>query len=842
MASPTRAALGEGSHDVMPRWLSLAKLPGVITRLSMQVKTRLAAVLSVTVVVGAAGWATVGLAGPAGATTGTSGGTWGLSQPVPGLAALTTPPASGSGAIKAITCTAPGDCVAVGYEVSGSGSAATDVPAVVTETAGTWARPQQIGGTAGTNAELAKVSCADAGDCTATGAYNGSDGRGHAFYATETASAWSTATPVSEAGQPTGTYSAIAGVSCPAAGYCAIVGNYATSRTSTVNGTTTTSTTDVPFTLDEAQDSWGTPQPVPALASLPSGETSAVLLGVSCAVPGDCTAGGAYLRASSAVSTAQPFVISESDEPDGTWGSPQQVTGLSSGVITTISCPGASDCTAAGFYDDSSSRAQAFTVDEQQGSWGPATLLASSSLLDAYSNLALGCSSAGNCVLADTAAIRMDNGEYAGAVADSETSSGRWGPLAPVAGFPDITTDPGIDLPQSYPTGVSCAPGGDCTIVGYYDSGKMPDSIQGFAVTTSGGVVGNEQPVLPATAAEPQDADLSCPQTGFCTLAYSLSGTPELVTEATGATVTLKASAPRMTYGSEPAETLTATVSGADGRMPTGTVTVTRPSGTTLCTITLTGGTGTCTLPTPGFTGSTPPYTSTYNDAYTLTAIYSGDPDHVPASGTTTVTVAQAATTTALSVTPFKVTYSGKGLTLTFAGSVTSFAGAPTGTTSVLINGSQRGTCEGTALSDGKNTCTTPVGTLPPGRYPVVLWYNGSTDFATSTSVTHYLTVSQAKTTTTLSLSKSPVTYGHENQERLTVSVSHAGSVYPTGRVTVKAGSTTLCTISLSKGTGSCTLSASKLKAGTYQLSASFPGNSDYLKSTSSSKTLKVAK
>ena len=180
-------------------------------------------------------------------------------------------------------------------------------------------------------------------------------------------------------------------------------------------------------------------------------------------------------------------------------------------------------------------------------------------------------------------------------------------------------------------------------------------------------------------------------------------------------------------------------MSGADGGTPTGTVTVTGPSGRTLCTITLADGTGSCVLATPGFTGTIPPNTSSYNGAYQLTATYSGDGNYVAASGTATVTVAR------------------------------------------------------------------------------------------------------AKTTTTLSLSKSPVTYRHENQERLTVSVSHVGSVYPTGSVTVMAGRTTLCAIRLTKGTGSCTLIASKLKAGTYHLWASYPGNSDYLKSTSSSKTLKVA-
>ena len=309
----------------------------------MQIKRRLAAIVSVALVVGAASWATVGLAGPAGAAT-EPGGTWGPSQPFPGLLSK-TPLVSGSGAITAITCTAPGDCVAVGYEVPPSGSVATDVPVVVTETDGTWGSPLEIGGTtglgSGTTAELTKVSCSDAGDCAAAGSYDGSGGGLQAFYASETNGTWSTATAVKDAGQSTPAGTRIAGVSCTTAGYCTIVGNYTTDSTSTVNGTTTTTVTDTPFTLDEAQGSWGTPQLVPALASLPQGDASAILQGVSCAGPGDCTAGGAYLSAHPTLGTTQPFVISESD---GSWGSSAQlVTGLPSGEITTISCPDATD-------------------------------------------------------------------------------------------------------------------------------------------------------------------------------------------------------------------------------------------------------------------------------------------------------------------------------------------------------------------------------------------------------------------------------------------------------------------------------------------------------------------
>lgn len=65
--------------------------------------------------------------------------------------------------------------------------------------------------------------------------------------------------------------------------------------------------------------------------------------------------------------------------------------------------------------------------------------------------------------------------------------------------------------------------------------------------------------------------------------------------------------------------------------------------------------------------------------------------------------------------------------------------------------------------------------------------------------------------TTGLTLAKTAITYGHETAEKLTVSVSHAGSVYATGKVEVKSGSTVVCTITLNNGTGSCTLTARRL-------------------------------
>ena len=82
---------------------------------------------------------------------------------------------------------------------------------------------------------------------------------------------------------------------------------------------------------------------------------------------------------------------------------------------------------------------------------------------------------------------------------------------------------------------------------------------------------------------------------------------------------------------------------------------------------------------------------------------------------------------------------------------------------------------------------------------------------------------SMATPKTALKLSAAMVTYGDEGVEHLTVTVSpqHSGST-PTGTVTIKTSTTTLCVIKLSSCEESCTLYAKKLKAGTYTLVATY--------------------
>ena len=84
-------------------------------------------------------------------------------------------------------------------------------------------------------------------------------------------------------------------------------------------------------------------------------------------------------------------------------------------------------------------------------------------------------------------------------------------------------------------------------------------------------------------------------------------------------------------------------------------------------------------------------------------------------------------------------------------------------------------------------------------------------------------------TTTTLSTSAFSVAAGQEQQERITVTVAPLTGGTPTGTVTVSASGSTVCTITLSGGHGSCTLRASQLPKGNYLLTANYGGDGSYL-------------
>jgi hypothetical protein len=122
----------------------------------------------------------------------------------------------------------------------------------------------------------------------------------------------------------------------------------------------------------------------------------------------------------------------------------------------------------------------------------------------------------------------------------------------------------------------------------------------------------------------------------------------------------------------------------------------------------------------------------------------------------------------------------------------------------------------------------------------LVASYEGSNGLSRSSSGVTLLTVAKADVRTAFKLSAAKISYGHEQVERLSVTVSPQFSGSPTGRVRIGASTTTLCEISLSSAKGSCTLSPKKLKAGTYHLVAFYGGSRNFIGSTSATETISI--
>lgn len=86
------------------------------------------------------------------------------------------------------------------------------------------------------------------------------------------------------------------------------------------------------------------------------------------------------------------------------------------------------------------------------------------------------------------------------------------------------------------------------------------------------------------------------------------------------------------------------------------------------------------------------------------------------------------------------------------------------------------------------------------------------------------------------------VTYGNEQVEKFRVKVSGSapGTGTPTGYVVVESGTKILCSIHLYRGKGSCSSAAKALAPGLYKIVAHYAGDSNFMSSTSSPKTLLV--
>lgn len=131
--------------------------------------------------------------------------------------------------------------------------------------------------------------------------------------------------------------------------------------------------------------------------------------------------------------------------------------------------------------------------------------------------------------------------------------------------------------------------------------------------------------------------------------------------------------------------------------------------------------------------------------------------------------------------------------------------------------------------------CTLTAGTAMAG--PASGSY-GSAGVSTDSHVR-----SQLPTSTALTLSAARVAFGHEQTERLTVTVTGPDGIAgdtPTGQVTITAGSVVVTTVTLVGGSGNVMLTATQLPPGIYRLIASYGGDSANNASASSAQPLAV--
>jgi len=295
---------------------------------------------------------------------------------------------------------------------------------------------------------------------------------------------------------------------------------------------------------------------------------------------------------------------------------------------------------------------------------------------------------------------------------------------------------------------------------------------------------------------------------GSSTYAGSTSAVLSETVEKAATSVALATSINPSAFGQS--VTFTATVSSTGGT-PTGTVTF-ESNGASIGTGTLSGGKATLSTETlPVGTNS-------------ITAVYGGSGDFFGKTSTAVSEVTKAVTTTTK-------LYSGTnpakyGQLVTFTAVVApEFSGTASGTVTFKDGTTVIGT---ETLTGG--VAKLDLSDLGVGSHSITAAFNGSADFAKSTSAVLTETVNPATTSTSVTSSLNPSTDG--SSVTFTAKVTPGSGPVATGTVTFKNGTTTLGTGALN-GSGEATYATKTLTVGTHSITAVYGGSADDSTSTS---------
>ena len=212
-----------------------------------------------------------------------------------------------------------------------------------------------------------------------------------------------------------------------------------------------------------------------------------------------------------------------------------------------------------------------------------------------------------------------------------------------------------------------------------------------------------------------------------------------------------------------------------------------------------------------------------------VTAVYNGDASFgASTSNAVTESVQQAQSSTTVIADLNTVSY-GQAVVLT-ATILPQISGTASGP--VSFNDFSTSTNLGQVVPVG-NVAHLTTSTLSPGAHPIVAIFQGDANLASSNSPSYTVNVVRASTSTTLSTSASPATFGQT--VTLTATVVPGSGSGETGLVAFQEGATMLGIVDVSGGRAQ--FSTSSFSAGSHVITASYSGDGNFSGSTSGAVT-----
>jgi hypothetical protein len=333
--------------------------------------------------------------------TGTPGGStitgWTAAEaPMPANAAA-DPGSPGGMTSTSVACPSASSCVMAGSYADSSGNTQA---LLVTGSGTSWTAanvPLPANAAADRYAFLSSVACPSASSCVAAGVYADSSGNEQALLVTGSGTSWTAAEAPLPANAAADRGVNLTSLACPSASSCVAAGVYADSSGNGQGLLVTGSGTS--WTAAKA--------PLPANAAA----DPAVFPGsVACASASSCVATGTYTDSSGNV---QGLLVTGSGT---SWTAakaplPANAAADPAGTLSSVACPSASSCVAAGRYTDSSGNQQALLVTGSGSSWTAAEAPLPANAGSGADLDSVACPSASSCVAAGTYTDSSGNGQ-----------------------------------------------------------------------------------------------------------------------------------------------------------------------------------------------------------------------------------------------------------------------------------------------------------------------------------------------------------------------------------------------------------------------------------------------